>query len=382
LSVTPAALTITADNQSKAYGAALPTLTASFSGLVNGDTSASLTTAPTLSTTATASSHVGSYPITPAGAVAGDYRISYVDGTLSVTPAALTITADNQSKIYGAVLPTLTASYSGFVNGDTSASLTTAPTLSTTATAASHVGSYPITPAGAIDADYTISYLPGTLTVTPATPLPIAANDRHSATISPLAVNSSGFANGYSGAEVTMQSTVANLPAPILILNIRASTPAITSSSRITAPSDSHQTPVQEPTADAPAESPPVSPAPRITAPAGRSAPVPANIEQPAAAATSRRPVLIGGLFAELDRMCDHLDSSVNQRFLTALLAGGLTLSAGYVLWNIRALYLLASLLTAMPLMRRFDPLAVLAAWEKRKDEESLQSMLDRMPGE
>ena len=34
----------------------------------------------------------------------------------------LTITADNQTKVYGAALPTLTASYTGFVNGDTSAS--------------------------------------------------------------------------------------------------------------------------------------------------------------------------------------------------------------------------------------------------------------------
>ena len=68
-----------------------------------------------------------------------DYSISYVAGTLTVTPAALTITADNQTKVYGAALPTLTASYSGFVNGDTPASLTTQPTLSTTATAASHV---------------------------------------------------------------------------------------------------------------------------------------------------------------------------------------------------------------------------------------------------
>ena len=56
-----------------------------------------------------------------------------------MTPAALTITANNQTKVYGAALPTLTASYSGFVNGDTSASLTTQPTLTTTATAASHV---------------------------------------------------------------------------------------------------------------------------------------------------------------------------------------------------------------------------------------------------
>ena len=68
----------------------------------------------------------------------------------------LTITADNQSAVYGATLPTLTASYSGFVNGDTSASLTTAPTLSTTATAASHVGSLcHHRQRGASTADYT-----------------------------------------------------------------------------------------------------------------------------------------------------------------------------------------------------------------------------------
>ena len=63
------------------------------------------------------------YSITASGAVDADYSISYVAGTLTVTPAALTITADNQTKVYGAALPTLTASYSGFVNGDTSASL-------------------------------------------------------------------------------------------------------------------------------------------------------------------------------------------------------------------------------------------------------------------
>ena len=55
----------------------------------------------------------------------------------AVSPAPLTITANNQSKAYGAALPSLTAGYSGFVNGDTSASLTTLPSLSTTATAAS-----------------------------------------------------------------------------------------------------------------------------------------------------------------------------------------------------------------------------------------------------
>ena len=171
---------------------------ASYSGFVNGDTSASLTTAPTLSTSASEARRVGSYAITATGAVDADYTISYIAGTLTVTPAALTITADNQSKGYGAALPALTAKYSGFVNGDTSASLTTPPTLSTSATAASHVGSYAITASGAVDADYAISYVAGSLTVTPAA-LTITADNQatvYGATLPTLTASYSGFVNG------------------------------------------------------------------------------------------------------------------------------------------------------------------------------------------
>jgi hypothetical protein len=166
-SVTPAPLTIMADDQTKVYGAPLPALTASYSGFINGDSPASLATLPTLTTTATPTSHVAGnpYSITVIGATAANYAISYVPGTLTVTPAPLTITADNQTKVYGAALPALTASYSSFVNGDTSASLSTPPTLSTSAMATSPAGSYPITASGAEDADYTIGYVPGTLTI-------------------------------------------------------------------------------------------------------------------------------------------------------------------------------------------------------------------------
>jgi hypothetical protein len=166
LSVTQAPLTITANNQSKAYGATLPTLTATYSGFVNGNTAASLTTLPSLSTTATANSPVGTYQITAGGAADSNYAISYVNGALAVSPATLTITAKNQSKAYGAALPTLTAAYSGFVNGDTVANLTTPPSLSTAATAGSPVGTYSITANGAVDLNYAISYVNGTLTVT------------------------------------------------------------------------------------------------------------------------------------------------------------------------------------------------------------------------
>jgi hypothetical protein len=83
----------------------------------------------------------------------------------TVTPAPLTITANDQTMLLHGSIPTLTASYSGFVNGETAAVLTPGPTCSTTATSNSAVGTYPITCSGAVDPTYVLSYLPGTLTV-------------------------------------------------------------------------------------------------------------------------------------------------------------------------------------------------------------------------
>ncbi|WP_239457747.1 MBG domain-containing protein, partial [Flavobacterium nitrogenifigens] len=79
---------MTADDKSKAYGSANPTLTVSYSGFVNGDTEASLTTAATAASTATASSPVGTYAITAGGASSPNYSISYVEGTLTVGQAS------------------------------------------------------------------------------------------------------------------------------------------------------------------------------------------------------------------------------------------------------------------------------------------------------
>src|SRR5207237_3934961 len=103
-----------------------PTLTASYSVFVNGDNASGLSSPVVLSTSASASSDVGSYPVTPGGAASANYSLSFVPGTLTVTTAALTITADDKSKVYGATLPPLTASYSGFVNGDSASSLSSA----------------------------------------------------------------------------------------------------------------------------------------------------------------------------------------------------------------------------------------------------------------
>src|SRR6185503_13253621 len=100
LTVNPAGLTVTADNASRAYGAANPTFTGSVVGLVNGDNITA-----TFSTTADATSPVGGYPITsslndPDGKL-GNYTVSSVNGTLTITAIPLTVTADNASRAYG-----------------------------------------------------------------------------------------------------------------------------------------------------------------------------------------------------------------------------------------------------------------------------------------
>jgi hypothetical protein len=171
LTVTPAPLTVTADDQTITYGGTLPTLTVSYSGFVNGDTAASLPSTPTV-TTVPANSPVGEYDIEVADGVQGNYFVEEATGTLTIAPAPLAITADDQTIPAGAALPDLTVTYAGLVNGDTpgtfAAAQNLAPLVTTTATPDSPGGTVSdITPGFAFDPNYDISYVPGTLTITP-----------------------------------------------------------------------------------------------------------------------------------------------------------------------------------------------------------------------
>ncbi len=168
LTITPASLLISANSTNKVYGAAVPVLSASYSGFVNGDTASSLTIPVSISTTALSSSPTGVYSISASGASNANYTITYAPGSLSVTPAALTITANSTGKVYGASLPVFTAAYSGFVNGDTASSLSVPVSLTTLATSGSPVGNYPIVAAGALSGNYIISHVNGTLAITQA----------------------------------------------------------------------------------------------------------------------------------------------------------------------------------------------------------------------
>ncbi len=172
VTVTARSLTITASSGSFTYGGTVPAIAASYSGFVNGDTSASLTTQPTCTTTATSSSPASppTYPSSCSGAADSNYTISYVNGSVTVTARSLTITASSGSFTYGGTVPAITASYSGFVNGDTSTSLTTQPTCTTTATSTSPVSppTYPSSCSGAADQNYTIGYVNGSVTINAA----------------------------------------------------------------------------------------------------------------------------------------------------------------------------------------------------------------------
>jgi MBG domain (YGX type)/Bacterial Ig-like domain (group 3)/Glycine rich protein len=188
--VIPAPLTITASSASMIYGGSVPQITSGYAGFVNGDSAASLTSQPTCSTTATSSSPVGVYPAICSGASDPNYTITYVPGTVTILPAPLTITASSASMIYGGSVPQITPGYAGFVNGDTASSLTTQPTCSTTATSSSPVGVYTSSCSSAVDPNYTITYLPGTVRVGAASqtitfaPLPSPATARTSAVLS------------------------------------------------------------------------------------------------------------------------------------------------------------------------------------------------------
>lgn len=168
LTVTPAPLEIKPNPQSRNYGAADPTFTAAYIGFKNGDDESDLNTPPTITSSANATSPVGTYTLTASAAADSNYTISYEPGALTVTPAPLRITAMNATRSYGEMEPLFSADYHGFVNGDTAANLDTPPAFYSSASIASGVGMYLITPLAAADANYAISYFPGTLEITPA----------------------------------------------------------------------------------------------------------------------------------------------------------------------------------------------------------------------
>jgi GH43 family beta-xylosidase len=161
-------VTIKASDLTMVYGAAVPELTYTSEG-------AELKGTPELTCEASATSSVGTYPIVVTQGTVTNSKVTYVNGKLTITKAPLTITAKSYTIKQGDALPTFEAEYSGFKNNETSAVLTTQPTITTTATSASAPGTYEITISGASATNYDITYVKGTLTITQADEIVVTA---------------------------------------------------------------------------------------------------------------------------------------------------------------------------------------------------------------
>jgi len=97
-----------------------------------------------------------------------NYNSANASVALTVTPAPLTVQANDAGKAYGQAIPAFTATVTGFVAGDSMASLAGVLTFATSATPASAPGNYPVLPGGVSSPNYTIAFVPGTLTISKA----------------------------------------------------------------------------------------------------------------------------------------------------------------------------------------------------------------------
>lgn len=91
--ITPAALTVKADDKSVTYGDAVPEYSAAFSGFVGGETAAVLGGTLTFDCDYTPDSNVGTYTITPKGLTSNNYTITFTAATLTVNKADATLVA-------------------------------------------------------------------------------------------------------------------------------------------------------------------------------------------------------------------------------------------------------------------------------------------------
>jgi len=205
--IAKAALTATADDDSRSYGIENSTLGITYSDFVNGESESVLDLAPVTSTQADATSNVGSYDIILSIGNDNNYEISHVDGTLIVTKAALTANVESESKTYGEINPGFTFSYSGFENEDDESVIDTPPTISTSADETSDVGSFAISASGGIDDNYDIISNDGILTINKAT-LSAAINDQER----PFGEQNTEVTFSYTGFENNDTEAVIDVP--------------------------------------------------------------------------------------------------------------------------------------------------------------------------
>lgn len=168
LNITPAQLTIKANDAVRQYYSDDPNFTYTCSGFVKGDNASVLTATPSLSTSATRTSNVGTYEIKVGNTSSPNYSISFVNGTLTITPRTLIASVGNYERTYNEENPAFEVKYNGFVGNDDEKVLLSKPEANTSATKTSDVGTYPINVTGGSADNYTFNYSSGTLTINKA----------------------------------------------------------------------------------------------------------------------------------------------------------------------------------------------------------------------
>jgi filamentous hemagglutinin family protein len=137
------------------------------------------------------------------GASAANYTLSWTNGNGTITPAPLTVRANDDADFVTQTLNGTAAfngvSFSGFVNGETSAVLGGAATITRSGTQ-TVAGTYAgvLMPAGLTAGNYAISYAPGNYTVVPANQLLVEVQnlDHAYGTVTPYAVTSARYLAG------------------------------------------------------------------------------------------------------------------------------------------------------------------------------------------
>ena len=151
--ITMPKVTVTINNAERKYGEDNPQFT--FTSSATSDLSSVIT----LSCDATKTSNVGEYAITGTS-TATDFDVEFVNGTLTVNPAVLNVTADAKTKVYGAADPELTYVATGLVNGDQLSGALTRATGDAVGTYAIQVGTL------AASTNYSLSFTGADFTIT------------------------------------------------------------------------------------------------------------------------------------------------------------------------------------------------------------------------
>lgn len=155
-------VTITAKSYSREYGEANPTFEFTSEG-------AALTGTPEITCEATATSPVGTYPIIIKKGTVTNYNDTYVNGTLTITKAPLTVKVEDATREQYLENPEFVISYTGWKVGDDESVLIKKPTATTEATKDSPVGEYTIVVSGGEAKNYELKYQNGVLTIIEST---------------------------------------------------------------------------------------------------------------------------------------------------------------------------------------------------------------------